>query len=156
MLAIIAAAVVLVAAAVAATFVVGMRRKSRPIVNAMRRVNRRVFNPRQMRSAGTPGAYASIVRHTGRRSGTSYETPVVAEPTDDGFAIALPYGTRSDWVRNVLAAGRATIVDEGSEHHVDRPRLVPMAEAEGLFPEKDRRSHRMFRVEQALLVRRAP
>ncbi len=158
MLAIIArvvAAVLIVGAVAGGTFIVGMRRGWRPVVDALRAVNRRVLNPRQMRSAGAPGAYASIVRHSGRRSGRAYETPVVAEATDDGFAVALPYGTRSDWVRNVLAAGRATILDEGSEHRVDRPRLVPMQEVEELFPEKDRRGHRMFGVDRALIVDRA-
>ena len=97
---------------------VGMRTKWPPVRDFQRRVNRRVFNPRQMRTAGRPGAYAGIIRHVGRRSGRAYETPVVPLPADDGFVILLPYGDRPDWVRNVLAAGTATIVLEGEEYTV--------------------------------------
>ena len=50
-------------------FVLRMRARSQRVLNAVRRVNRAIVNPRQMRSAGTPGAYASVIRHTGRTSG---------------------------------------------------------------------------------------
>ncbi len=82
-------------------FVVSMRFKLRPVQDAIRRINRVTWNRRSMRTAGQPGAFASVVRHVGRRSGAPYETPIQAVRTDDGFAIALPYGTRSDWVKNV-------------------------------------------------------
>lgn len=154
-IAIVVGAVLLVVAVVALTFVIGMRRKSRPVLDAVRRMNRALLNPRQMKSAGTPGAYASIVRHTGRRSGRPYETPVVATPIEGGFVIALPYGRRSDWLRNVLAAGSATIVHEGGEYRVGGPELLAMETAEEWFPEKDRRGHRMFGVDTALRVRSA-
>ena len=58
--------------------------------------------PLAMRSAGTEQSNNSVVRHIGRRSGRSYETPVVAVEHDDNFLIALPYGTRTDWAKNVL------------------------------------------------------
>jgi hypothetical protein len=56
----------------------GMRGKWPVVLDFQRKVNRRVFNPRQMRSAGTSGAYAGIVRHVGRSSGRPYETPVAS------------------------------------------------------------------------------
>lgn len=90
-------------------FTVSFRTKFAPAQNAIRRMNRRMLNPRQMRTAGRPGAWASVTRHVGRTSGTSYRTPVVAMPTQDGFVIALPYGPRADWVRNILAAGSGAI-----------------------------------------------
>jgi hypothetical protein len=46
-----------------------------------------------------------VIHHVGRTTGARYETPVVARPTDDGFAIALPYGTGADWLQNVLGQG---------------------------------------------------
>jgi hypothetical protein len=55
--------------AVAVAFMLGMRARYRPLLDAVRRFNRAVSNPRQMQSAGTPGAYASVTRHTGRTSG---------------------------------------------------------------------------------------
>ncbi len=136
-------------------FLLGMRAKSRLLLNAVRRMNRAFMNPRQMATAGTPGAYAAIIRHRGRTSGASYETPVGAVETDDGFVIALPYGTRPDWLKNVLAAGSATIVHEGHTYRVTDLDVVPMESVESFFPAKDRRAHRMFRVDLCLRARRA-
>ena len=73
------------AAIVLLVFRIGMRRKTPWVLNGVRRFAHTIGNPHQMRSAGTPGAYASVIRHEGRRTGRSYATPVAAEPTDDGF-----------------------------------------------------------------------
>ena len=145
---------VLVALAATGTiFVVGMRRKSPLVLDAVRRTSR-AMKPLAMRSAGSPGAYASVIRHVGRTTGRTYETPVGAVATGDGFVIALPYGPTTDWLKNVLAGGSATIVNEGSTYDVDRPQVVPLAEANHHFSPQDQRAHRMFGVDQCLLVRR--
>lgn len=96
-----------------------------------------------------------MVRHVGRASGRAYETPVSAVPTEDGFVIALPYGTNTDWLKNVLASGSATIVHEGNTFRVDRPEVVPASVATPLFSSTDQRTHRLFGVDECLLVRRA-
>lgn len=131
-------------------FLLGMRAQSPVLLGAVRRTNRVVFNPHQMQSAGAPGAYASVVQHTGRTSGRPFQTPVVAVRTDDGFVIALPYGTQSDWLKNVLASGSATIVHDGATYAVERPDVIPMQEGETYFPPDERRSHRLFAVDQCL------
>lgn len=141
-------------AALGIVFFAGMRWKVPFVLRTVRRFNRAVANPRQLRTAGTPGAYASVIHHVGRRTGRAYRTPVVAEPTDDGFVIALPYGTTSNWVKNVLASGSATIVDEGATFGVDRPELLPLAAMVDHFPMKDRRSFDRFKVTQCLRLRR--
>ena len=135
-------------------FIVGMRNKNPKVLGAVRKMNRAVFNPKQMETAGTPGAYASIIKHVGRTSGTEYQTPVGVVATDEGFVIALPYGDQADWLKNVLAAGRATIVHEGETFEVDEPGVVPIEEAAEWFSEKDRKAHEVFNVEQVLRVRR--
>lgn len=152
------ALVILVALLVlaAATFFLGMRYGWKPVVNAVRRLNRRFTNPRAMRSAGTPGAYASIIRHRGRTSGKDYETPVVPVPDgEEAFVIVLPYGPGADWVRNVLAAGSATVVREGEVIPVNRPEIVGIERAAGLFPPAEDRNHRLFSVTHCLRVHRA-
>src|SRR5687767_8959102 len=53
-------------AADATVFLVGMRTKSPAVVDRVRRFNRAVTNPRVLRSAGSPGASASVIRHVGR------------------------------------------------------------------------------------------
>jgi hypothetical protein len=140
-------------ATIAATVLVGIRARLPLAIDAMRRFSR-LFNAMQMRTAGTPGASASVVRHRGRASGRSYETPVGAVATEDGFVIALPYGSRANWLRNVLASGSATIVNEGRAYPVDQPEVIPLESVATRFSAADQRSHRLFRVDQCLRVRR--
>lgn len=134
---------------------VGMRRRSPAVLGAVRRFSRTVVNPRMLKTAGGPGAYASLIVNAGRRTGRQYRTPVVAVPAGDGFVIALPYGTTSNWVRNVLASGSATLVTEGATYEVDRPEILPLAVMNEHFPERERRSHERFRVEHCMCLRRA-
>jgi deazaflavin-dependent oxidoreductase (nitroreductase family) len=147
--------VLLIAVAIVLTvFAVGMRRKTPWVLNAVRLFARDLGNPRIMKKAGTPGAYASVIKHTGRRSGRSYATPVAAAVTDEGFAIATVYGTNTDWLKNVLADGRATIVHEGRTYPVDRPELVPLEEIEDAFERKELRTLHRYRVTTCLRLRR--
>jgi deazaflavin-dependent oxidoreductase (nitroreductase family) len=141
-------------AVVLVVFLRGMRAKSPFVLKAVRTFNGRFANPRQMKTAGKPGAYAGVIRHTGRRSGAVYETPVGPFVTDSGFVIALPYGTTADWVKNVLAAGSATLVTEGRTHQVDQPEIVPLSEVMDAVPDKERWNLRLFGVDQAMRVRR--
>src|SRR5690606_31926784 len=75
------AGLVLFIVVVGAAWILGMRAKWTQVLDAQRWANQHLLNPRQMRTAGTPGAYAGIVRHVGRRSGRAYETPVVPMAT---------------------------------------------------------------------------
>jgi deazaflavin-dependent oxidoreductase (nitroreductase family) len=111
------------------------------------------MRPLALRSAGRKGNATSVIRHVGRRSGQTYQTPVVVARHDDSFLIALPYGERSDWLKNVLAAGSATITDDGRSYEVDRPEVIPMAEATAYFRPREQRMQRRFHVETALQVR---
>jgi|SRR5689334_6554734 deazaflavin-dependent oxidoreductase (nitroreductase family) len=123
------------------------------IQNALRLFTRAV-RPLALRSAGKEGSSTSVVRHVGRRSGRTYETPVIAVQHDDSFLIALPYGKRTDWLKNVLDKGSATIVSNGHSYEVDQPQVIPMAEATGYFRPREQRMHRQFHVDTALQVHR--
>lgn len=116
--------------AVPMAILVGLRTGNPAFFRLLRSLQRDVLNPRQLRRAGDPTAPWAVIRHTGRKSGRLYETPVGAEPTEHGFVIPLPYDTRSDWVRNVLAAGTATLLVRGREHVVTEVRLVPIGETD--------------------------
>ena len=135
-------------------FVVTMRMKYRPVQDRVRRFARDVGNPKVLKMAGQPGAETSIIRHVGRTSGAAYQTPLEAVETGDGFVIALPYGTSSDWLKNVVAAGSAVLVRDGVEHQVDRPELVPFAVGNPYFSRSNQVMHRIFGVDQFLLLRR--
>lgn len=136
-------------------FVWSFRTKNRVVQGAIRRMNRGFTNPRQLRTAGTPGAYASVVHHVGRRSGTAYRTPVVVQPAGDDLLVALPYGPAADWVQNVLAAGSATIEHEGTTIRATDPELVPLDVANPHFPAKEQRMHRVYGVHDFLRLERA-
>jgi len=111
------------------------------------------MRPLALRSAGKEGSNTSVVRHVGRRSGRTYQTPVIAVQHDDSFLIALPYGKRTDWLKNILDRGSATIVTNGHTFEVDRPEVIPMAEATAYFRPREQRMHRQFHRGSALQVR---
>ncbi len=151
---IVLAALVLALLAMASLYLLGIRSKNSTVRRAARRFHHGVGNPLQMRSAGMPGTYASVIRHQGRTTGRTYETPVWAVPTEDGFVIAIVYGAGTDWLKNVLASGTAAIVHQGETYPVDQPELVPMERARAYLPATLQRTHRLVRVERYLRVRR--
>ena len=123
-----------------------------PVQNTLRLLTR-AMRPLALRTAGKEGSGTSVIRHVGRRSGRAYETPVVAARHGDSFLIALPYGQRTDWLKNVLGKGSAVIVTDGHAYEVDQPEVIPMAEATAYFRPREQRMHRRFHVESALQVR---
>jgi deazaflavin-dependent oxidoreductase (nitroreductase family) len=146
----VAATVAGTIALLGALLVAGMRWKIRPVLDAVRRFNRGVTNPRVLRTAGTSRTQTSVIHHIGRTTGRAYETPVDAVPTATGFLIALPYGTRSDWLRNVLATGSATVVRHGERFDVDRPAIVATADVAESIPSRTLRTLRLFGVTRCL------
>jgi hypothetical protein len=151
----VALGVVGVLATLITLFLVGMRTQNRFVQNALFWFSKRVINPRNMATAGTPGAYAAVIRAPGRTSGRMYSTPVGAVAVDGGFLVSLPYGSRPNWLRNVLAAGAATLVLEGVEHDVDRPEVIPVGPVIHHFAPSDQQLFRVFAVRDALRLREA-
>ena len=72
----------------------------------------------------------SLIRHVGRKTGRTNETPVILARTPDGFVAELTYGHEVAWYRNIVAAGQCVVVYKGAEHHIDR--LEPCSVQEGL------------------------
>jgi deazaflavin-dependent oxidoreductase (nitroreductase family) len=140
-----------VLALLALGFVAAFRSKFGPVMRTIRRFNRAVANPMQLRGdAGQPGAYAGVVHHVGRRSGTSYRTPVSIVAGDGELVAVLPYGPDTDWLRNLVAAGGGAIEHEGRRWTVGAPEVVDIAEVDARFPAKDQRTHRRFGVREAV------
>lgn len=96
-----------------------------------------------------------VVRHRGRRSGRVYETPVNVFPTADGFVIALTYGTGTDWLKNVLAAGGCELQTRGRWVHCTTPRLRHDPQRHGIRP-LERAVLGAIHVDEFLDLRRAP
>ena len=139
----------------AAGLVLGIRTKYPPVVDLVRRLARDSGNPRVLKTAGTAGGPASIIEHTGRASGRAFQTPVTPTQTADGFVIALPYGPGTDWVKNILASGSATLVHEGQTYALEKPEVIPIAVAAADFGPRERRFLRLFGVQECLRLYRA-
>jgi deazaflavin-dependent oxidoreductase (nitroreductase family) len=92
---------------------------SRRLARFNRRVTNRITGPVAARAPGF-----AIVIHVGRRSGRVYRTPVNVFRDDGRYVFALTYGRDSDWVRNVLAAGRCEIETRGGLVRLADPELV--------------------------------
>ncbi len=52
----------------------------------------------------------AVLHHTGRRSGTAYETPLNAWREDDEVVVALTYGEDVDWLKNARASDGSVFV----------------------------------------------
>jgi deazaflavin-dependent oxidoreductase (nitroreductase family) len=68
------------------------------------------------------------LEHIGRRCGIRRLTPVHREPTTTGFRFIVPLGRKSEWARNVLAAGRCRVQPHEQVHEFAGPRFVSPSE----------------------------
>lgn len=121
-----------------------------PFRTAIRTSNKYLLNPLMLRLAGRRWWYASVVEHTGRRSGKLYRTPIVADRVGDHLIVPLPYGTQVDWVRNVLSSGEATVVSKGHIYRVVSPELIASTQALPLLPRDRRRTFEKVSIDRFL------
>ncbi|MBL1079385.1 nitroreductase family deazaflavin-dependent oxidoreductase [Nocardia sp. 2] len=133
-----------------------MRAGYAPGIAVVRRFNRNVTNRRVLKTAGQPGAAASVIRHVGRSSGKAYATPVGITEAGEDFLISLPYGTDPDWLRNVRAAGTAKVTHEGITYLVSEPELVDTASVARYQSLSERIGWWVFGVDHVLRLRRTP
>ncbi len=100
----------------------------------VRYFNREFLNPLTLSFAGRQYSPYAIVQHTGRKSGRTYTTPVVARRYAEHFVIPLPYGDDVDWCRNVMASGKAKVAWDGNTYVVEDPQIVGPDEGRKAFP----------------------
>ena len=100
-----------------------------PLPRWLAHINKRVFNPMEVRRAARP-----VLIHTGRSSGKTYRTPLDVHTLPDGYLFIPLYGPRTDWVRNVLAAQAARLCIDGHEIELRSPRLVKKKDVWPLVP----------------------
>ena len=65
-----------------------------------------------------------ILTHLGRKSGKVYQTPVNVFRAPNGFIVALTYSGRSEWVKNVIAAGGCELKTAGKKYQLSSPKVV--------------------------------
>lgn len=100
----------------------------------LRVINREIINPITLSIAGRPYSPHAIIQHEGRKSGNIYTTPILVKEIEDGFVIPLPYGSDTDWCRNVIAANGAVIAVQGRAYRVGHPAVIPASEGVKAFP----------------------
>jgi len=87
------------------------------------RINRMGLNRVTRRFAGEIPPFA-LVHHVGRTSGTAYATPIWVFRRGEGFVICLTYGPRTDWLRNLEAAGSAELAYGGRRWRLSEGRVT--------------------------------
>jgi len=114
-----------------------------------------IFNPLAMPLAASGLIPVwGVVRHTGRKSGRAFATPVALAASDETFFVPLPWGDRTDWCRNVLAAKGGAIRYRGHEYPVREPVVVTEADASPAFPAPLRPMLRLIGAKKFLRLRR--
>lgn len=108
-------------------------------------VNKRVFNPRAVAGGKWP-----VLTHVGRTSGATFHTPLDAHPVDGGYLFILVYGSRSDWVQNILKAGSARLRVDGQEFELAAPRIVGPDEAFQALSDAVARPPKVLRIREFL------
>ena len=80
----------------------------RPPLAVIRPFTTHVFNPvSRLFVRWLPGF--GILGYRGRKSGKAYRTPMNVFRHGDAWVFALTYGSDVQWVKNVIAAGEATL-----------------------------------------------
>lgn len=120
------------------------------ILDRIRATNKRFTNKLLIHLCGKRFGHFAVLGHTGRRSGKLYRIPVIAEPIGNGFVIALTYGRKTDWLKNVLAAGGASLLWKNREYRLTRPEFIPQDTALGAFPGAFRQGLKMAGVRDYL------
>jgi len=66
----------------------------------------------------------ATIEHRGRKSGKPYQTIVTTYRKGNTLAIALGHG-KTDWVKNVMAAGEADVHFTRRQVHITNTRILP-------------------------------
>jgi deazaflavin-dependent oxidoreductase (nitroreductase family) len=114
------------------------------------RFNRVVTNPIQGVWAWLVPPWA-VILHRGRRSGRGYRTPLIAFRGDGALVIALLYGERTDWLRN-LQAGGGHLIRRGRTVAVGPPEVVAASEAAAMLARLSAPGRAYCRLAESLAV----
>ena len=87
----------------------------------------------------TPGI--TVIKHRGRKSGKTYETAISAYRKGNTVAIMLAHG-KTNWVKNIMAAGEADLTLGRRDVHLVNPRIVPAGSDDPSLPRMARMAAR--------------
>ena len=112
--------------------------------------HKHVENPVMVRFFSGRSSRDALLHHVGRRSGKAYATPLTAHRSEDTIIIPLPYGTETDWLRNLQAAGQGVVELEGHSFTVNEQEVVPIDQIMPLLPPSVARIVKLHETEHAL------
>jgi deazaflavin-dependent oxidoreductase (nitroreductase family) len=73
----------------------------------------------------------TVIKHSGRTSGTPYETIVTSYRKGNALAVMLG---KTNWVKKVLAAGEADVHMFRGDVHITNPRILPAGTEDASLP----------------------
>lgn len=96
-----------------------------------------------------------ILSHQGRRTGRVYSIPMNVFRAEGGYVFALTYGSDTDWVKNVMAAGGCTIRQGRREIALERPVVLPTEQGRTHIPLPVRSIFALINVSEFLHLERS-
>lgn len=99
---------------------VGVSSSFGPVKRAWLWVVKHGINPVTMRLARSGRGKFAVIRHVGRRSGKTFENPLILARVPEGFVAELTYGPQVNWYRNVIAASGGDVFWKGAWFTVNR------------------------------------
>jgi deazaflavin-dependent oxidoreductase (nitroreductase family) len=93
-------------------------------LDRIRVMNKHVTNKVLIHISGKKFGHFAILTHVGRKSGRLYRIPIIAEPFENGFVIALTYGKKVDWYENVIAKGGCSLRWKNKDYQLINPEFI--------------------------------
>ena len=94
------------------------------LLDRVRVLNKHVTNKIMIHICGKNFGHFAILSHTGRKSAKIYRIPILAEPFENGFVIALTYGKEVDWYKNVKAKDGCSLFWKKQDFQLVQPEFV--------------------------------
>jgi deazaflavin-dependent oxidoreductase (nitroreductase family) len=109
---------------------------SQSTLDKVRIFNKYVTNKLLIHIAGRGFGHFAILTHEGRKSGKQYRIPIIAEPQENGFVIAMTYGKKVDWYENILAKGQCSLHWKHKDFTLGNPLFIEPKIGVTAFPKK--------------------
>ena len=93
-----------------------------------------IVNPITRNFAFSSHGPFALLRHVGRKSGKTYEIPMMVWPVEGGFVIVLTYGSHVDWLRNLQAVGHGSLRWHQQEYVFQKPAFIDAPTALAALP----------------------
>jgi deazaflavin-dependent oxidoreductase (nitroreductase family) len=120
---------------------------------SVRPLTMRLVNPVTRLFAGRMPGFG-LLTYRGRTTGRIYHLPINVFQRGEHYIFVLTYGSESQWVKNVLAAGGCEIQVRGRDVRLVQPELI-VSPAWELIPWPARFIERMAGVTEFLRLRAA-